>query len=95
MAASCGAPETIGARMNNAKARLRYKVFIKGRLGQTLWLTARASLQLKGFEKVVVAVHGSAGCPGGQSRKKVLARGGVCVLIHRMNTNKQPHRENY
>ena len=30
----------------------------------------------------VVAVHRVAGCPGGQSRKNVLARGGVCVLIH-------------
>jgi hypothetical protein len=28
-----------------------------------------------------------AGCPGGQSRKNVLARGGVCVLIYHMNTN--------
>jgi len=35
----------------------------------------------------VVAVHVIAGCPGGQSRKNVLARGGVYVLIHRMNTN--------
>src|SRR5262245_24724282 len=36
-----------------------------------------------GVEKLgVVAVHVNAGCPGGQSRKNVLARGGVCVLIH-------------
>src|SRR4029077_6392175 len=37
----------------------------------------------------VVAVHCNAGCPGGQSRKNVLARGGVCVLIHHVNANKQ------
>jgi hypothetical protein len=35
----------------------------------------------------VVAIHFIAGCPGGQSRKNVLAHGGVCVLIHRVNTN--------
>ena len=28
-----------------------------------------------------------AGCPGGQSRKNVPARGGVCVLIHQVNAN--------
>jgi len=28
-----------------------------------------------------------AGCPGGQSRKNVLAVGGVYVLIHQVNTN--------
>jgi len=36
-----------------------------------------------GIEKSgVVAVHYYAGCPGGQSRKNVLARGGRYVLIH-------------
>jgi transposase len=36
-----------------------------------------------GIEKSgVAAVHYDAGCPGGQSRKNVLAHGGVCVLIH-------------
>src|SRR5215467_7161663 len=36
-----------------------------------------------GIEKGgVVAVHVIAGCPGGQSRKNVLACGEVCVLIH-------------
>ena len=35
----------------------------------------------------VAAVHYAAGCPGGQSRKNALARGGVCVLIHHVNTN--------
>jgi hypothetical protein len=35
----------------------------------------------------VVAVDYYAGCPGGQSRKNVLAVGGVCVLIHHVNTN--------
>ena len=45
----------------------------------------------------VVAVHVIAGCPGGQSRKNVLAHGGVCVLIHQVtvNTNEQPHHESY
>src|SRR5215471_9593710 len=39
-----------------------------------------------GIEKGgVVAVHVIAGCPGGQSRKNVLARGEVCVLIHHVN----------
>src|SRR5215471_13813821 len=42
-----------------------------------------------GIEKGgVVAVHVIAGCPGGQSRKNVLARGEVCVLIHHVNANK-------
>jgi hypothetical protein len=35
----------------------------------------------------VVAVHYYAGCPDGQSRKNVLAVGGVYVLIHQVNTN--------
>jgi len=35
----------------------------------------------------VVAVHYYAGCPVGQSRKNVLAVGGVYVLIHHVNTN--------
>jgi hypothetical protein len=35
----------------------------------------------------VVAVHYYAGCPDGQSRKNILARGGVYVLIHQVNTN--------
>jgi hypothetical protein len=30
-----------------------------------------------------------AGCPGGQSRKNVLAHGGIRVLIHRVNTNER------
>ncbi len=46
------------------------------------------SASLSGVEKGgVVAVHFIAGCPGGQSRKNVLAHGGVCVLIHHVNTN--------
>ena len=28
-----------------------------------------------------------AGCPEGPIRKNVLAQGGVCVLIHHVNTN--------
>ena len=41
-----------------------------------------------GIEKSgVVAVHCYAGCPDGQSRKNVLAVGGVYVLIHKLNTN--------
>ena len=35
----------------------------------------------------VVAVHYYAGCPSGQSRKNVLAVGGVYVLIHQVNAN--------
>jgi hypothetical protein len=35
----------------------------------------------------VVAVHYYAGCPDGQSRKNVLAVGGIYVLIHHVNTN--------
>jgi len=35
----------------------------------------------------VVAVHINAGCLDGQSRKNVLALGGVYVLIHQVNAN--------
>jgi len=43
----------------------------------------------------VVAVPVSADCPSGQSRKNALARGGVYVLIHHVNTNEQPHHESH
>jgi hypothetical protein len=65
-------------------ARIRY-------FAQTLWLMAprrSGAMGGSGVEKGgVVAIHFIAGCPGGQSRKNVLAHGGVCVLIHRVNTN--------
>jgi hypothetical protein len=35
----------------------------------------------------VIALHYNAGCPGGQSRKNALTVGGVCILIHQVNTN--------
>jgi hypothetical protein len=57
-------------------------------LAETLWLTACNHVRSYEIEKSgVVAVHVVAGCPGGQSRKNVLAHGGVCVLIHHVNTN--------
>jgi hypothetical protein len=58
------------------------------RLAQTLWLTARTASFASRVEKSgVVAVYYYAGCPSGQSRKNVLALGGVYVLIHQVNTN--------
>ena len=47
----------------------------------------RRSLYLWVEKNGVVAVHFSAGCPDRQSRRNVLACGGVYVPIHRMNTN--------
>jgi hypothetical protein len=63
---------------------------------QTLWLTARTASSAFSVEiGGVVAVHCYAGCPGGQSRKNVLAVGGAYVLIHHVNKNSQPHHECY
>ncbi|HYL96149.1 MAG TPA: hypothetical protein VET69_10120, partial [Terriglobales bacterium] len=65
------------------------------RVAQQSWKTA-LDLMADGAHRVgsseieksgVVAVPVSAGCPDGQSRKNVLAMGGVGVLIHHVNTN--------
>jgi hypothetical protein len=52
---------------------------------------AHCVLSLRVEKGGVIAVPCNAGCPGGQSRKNVLARGGGYVLIHHVNANEQPH----
>ena len=81
------------AQRNNAKMEMTHLIG-SGRL-DLMADGAHRVIACRVEKSGVIAVHVIAGCPDGQSRKNVLARGGVCVLINQLNTNRQPHHANY